>query len=76
MNILNGINKKIKRSNKMKKLNMSNYGVEELYANEIKNLDGGVYVTTSLLSTIAFRILTSLIKNIIKNRILPSPSPI
>ena len=50
MNILNGINKKVKRSNKMKKLNMSSYGVEELDANEMKDIDGG-FLTMGFINT-------------------------
>ena len=37
----------------MQKLDMSSYGVEELDANEMKNLDGGFFFTILTLGTIA-----------------------
>ena len=40
--LAHGINKKVKRRNKMQKLDMSSYGVEELDANEMKiSMAGG-----------------------------------
>ena len=36
----------------MKKLDMSSYGVEELDANEMKNLDGGVILALASLATV------------------------
>ena len=58
INVLNVINKKVKRRNKMQKLDMSSYGVEELDVNEMRNLDGGVILTiVSIVSVLAFGVM-------------------
>ena len=47
----------------MQKLDMSSYGVEELDANEMKNLDGGFLTMAFINTTLALGLLTSLLIN-------------
>jgi len=45
----------------MKKLNMSSYGVEELDANEMKNLDGGWLISEGIYATLGVLAVGSMI---------------
>ena len=47
----------------MQKLDISSYGVEELDANEMKNLDGGMLTMALVNTTLALGLLTSLLIN-------------
>ena len=47
----------------MQKLNMSSYGVKELDANEMKNIEGGIVMTALVNATLGLGLLASILIN-------------